>query len=514
VSDHRHGGVPTVAVVGGGIAGLAAAWELTGGAVGPAPDAPTVVLLEASDRFGGKIAAQDVGTGSVDVGPDGFLARRHEAVALCRELGLGGELEPVAASRASVYARGRLRPLPDALALGVPTRFWPVARSGILGPAGSLRLARDLVAPRRDVRGPLGDRAVGPLVAHKLGKRVVGSLVDPLVGGILAGGVADMSAAAIYPLLLAVAQRRTGFMRALRQAIATAEPGDAGTDVGPVFFSLTGGLTSLVERLVAALAARGVALRTESPVELMDRQPPAAASPWALHTADGPVVADGVVVAVPAGPAATLLGPHDANAATLLRGIDHSSVVVVTLEFPPDALAENAYGTGFLVPRTAVFENGEPFVVTAVTYLSTKWPHLERPGSVLVRASAGRFADDRAMSMDDGELVARVLGELALLCGISAAPTASAVHRWADAFPQYRVHHLLRVTGIESAVAELPAAAVAGATYRGVGIPACVASGRAAAARVLEQLGRPDAPDARRSAGPGRDAGGIEGDGG
>ena len=523
---------PTVVVVGGGIAGLAAAWELTGGAEGTTGSSPRVVVLEATDHLGGKLRSGALGGQTVDLGPDGFLARRPEAATLCREIGLGDELVPIGASGASVWARGRLRPLPDGLALGVPTRFRPAARSGILGFAGSFRLLIDLISPRPDLRGPLGDRAIGPLVSRKLGSRVVERLVDPLVGGIHAGSVADMSAAAVFPLLLAAAQQRGSFMRALRRASSRAvqapagEAGAAGAagptaapaigavaadaEAEPAFWALRGGMGSLVDGLASALAGRGAVIRTESPVELIDR----GAAPgrnWVLHTADGPVQADGIVLAVPAPAAADLLAPHEADASTLLRGIDHASVALVTLSYPEAAVPGPLHGTGLLVPQdssplvpepgpgagpdggptpTGSPADGAP-LVTACTYLSRKWPHLARPGSVLIRASVGRHGDDRADPLDDAALVDRVVRELQVLVGTTGQPHRWRVTRWPDAFPQYRVHHLLRVTGIEGAVKRLPAIAVAGAAYRGVGIPACVGSGRNAARSVLEELAVP-----------------------
>ncbi|HEY1734733.1 MAG TPA: ferrochelatase, partial [Acidimicrobiales bacterium] len=215
----------TVAVVGAGIAGLAAAWELTGGREGPGPSTPAVVVLEASPRVGGKLRTESFGGRSIDVGPDGFLGRRPEAAELCREVGLGDDLEPIGAAGAAVWSGGRRRPLPAGQLLGVPTRFLPVARSGILGLRGNLRLLVDVLAPRPDLRGPLGDRAIGPLVARKLGRRVVDRLVDPLVGGIYAGGVDDVSAAAAHPILLAASQGRAGLMRSLRRSQA----GNAGS---------------------------------------------------------------------------------------------------------------------------------------------------------------------------------------------------------------------------------------------------------------------------------------------
>ena len=171
-------------VVGGGISGLAAAWELTGSGGGPTSgtEAPRVVVLEASSRLGGALDSVPFGGRIIDMGPDGFLGRRPEALDLCREIGLAGALMPIAGRGAGVWARGKIRALPEGLALGIPMRFWPTARSGILGPRGDVALARDVLLPRPDVRGPIGDRSIGPLVTRKLGRRVTERLVDPLIG--------------------------------------------------------------------------------------------------------------------------------------------------------------------------------------------------------------------------------------------------------------------------------------------------------------------------------------------
>lgn len=489
-----------VAVVGGGIAGLAAAWELTGGADGPGADTPAVVVLEAADRLGGKLGSAELEGRVVDLAADGFLARRPEATELCRELGLEPSLMPVGRSGAAVWVGGRRRPLPGGLVLGVPTRFWPVARARVLGPAGVLRLSLDVLAPRPARRGSLGDRAIGPLVARKLGRRTVARLVEPLIGGIHAGTVEDMSTAAVFPLLLAVPPR-AGLMRGLRRAAALGVgPGGAlpsrtsgHADGGPAFWALAGGMQQLVDALAAALEGRGVRLATGVEVQALGRPAPGGRE-WALTTSAEPVTADGVVLAVPAGPAASLLEPHDAEAAALLRGVDHASVAVVTLAVRPEDLPEPLDGTGLLVPRHSPLprrlatEEDRTFLVTACTYLSAKWPHLAHQGDVLVRASVGRVDDQRARQLDDGQLVARVTAELGVLLGLTGAPVASMVSRWPDALPQYRVHHLLRVTAIEAAAGRLPALGMAGAAYRGVGIPACVGSGRTAARRVRTAL--------------------------
>ena len=512
---------PTLVVVGGGIAGLAAAWELvTGASEGPPP---RVLVLESGPRAGGKLRTEWFAGGPVDIGADGFLARRPEAVELCSEIGMSEELEAVGARGASVWARGKLRALPEGLVLGVPTRLGPLARSRILGPPAVARVGLDRILPRPDIRSPIGDRAIGPLVAHKLGRRVVDVLVDPLVGGIHAGTTADMSAAAVFPMLLAAAQRRGSFTRSMRRVAeesVSAERRPEQPSPGPLFWALRDGMASLGDRLTVSLTERGVDVCTDTAVTELRRG--AAHEPaWILGTTRGPVPADGVVLAVPAPQAASLLTPHQDEAPRILRTFEHASVTVVTLALPAGALPAGLHGTGLLVPRIARIPSshleevlGESesagwgrrrrrrrdrsFMVTAVTYLSAKWPHLSRArlptaeggqqGVVLLRASLGRWGDERVEELDDGALLGRVLAELAVLVGLRERPLEVLVTRWAEAFPQYRVHHPLRVSAIEAALARLPPIAVAGATYHGVGIPACIGSGRAAARVVRERL--------------------------
>jgi protoporphyrinogen/coproporphyrinogen III oxidase len=237
----------------------------------------------------------------------------------------------------------------------------------------------------------------------------------------------------------------------------------------------------MVEHLRAALMARGVEIRCDTPADRLERQ----ADGWRVLTDHEPHHADAVVLAVPAPGASRLLRPHDDEAAGLLANIAYASVSLVTFRVPVEALAAPLTGTGFLVPRQSPPpRGGEPWAVTACTYLSQKWPHLASDGAILLRASVGRFGDDRADAWTDAEMVARVWSELGLLMGLSGEPPDSTVARWPQAFPQYRVHHLMRTAGIEAAVARLGGIAVAGAAYRGVGIPACIASGRAAAQAV------------------------------
>jgi len=476
--------VTHVIVIGGGITGLAAAYELSGGAEGPRPTTPRVTLLDAS-RLGGKLRTASISGRVVDVGPDGFLARRPEATALVTELGATELLEPVGAQGAWVLARGRLRRLPPGLALGVPTSMRDLRTAdaiGILGLGGALRASMDLVAPRRASRSALPDRAIGPLVADKLGHRVVDVLVDPLIGGIHAGRVRDLSAAAVYPPVLAAGQGRGSMMRALQAAAPPSSPAAQ----GPAFLTLRDGLGTLPDIVAKALGERGVALCADTPAVGLHRG--AAGQPrWQVQTPSRDLDADAVVLASPSASAAALLAPLDADAAALAEAIDVASVVVVTLQFGADDLHLPDSGTGVLIPVGTPF-GSDTYMTTAVTFLDRKWPHLARDGEVVLRVSLGRIDDTRAQDMDDDGIVARITDELASLFGEELAPTSSLVWRWPGAFPQYRVNHLVRVEGIESAAGTLGGLAVAGAAYRGVGIPACVASARAAARNVRAWL--------------------------
>jgi oxygen-dependent protoporphyrinogen oxidase len=282
-----------------------------------------------------------------------------------------------------------------------------------------------------------------------------------------------MSAAATFPPLLAAAQKRGSLMRALRAEIP---PPPA--DPPPLFWTIDGGMSSLIGQLCDALTARGVEIRRDTAAERLERL----GARWSLSTGTERVDADAVVLALHAPGAAHLLRPHDDEAAALLDNIPYASVTLVTFRVPADAVTSPLFGTGFLVPRRSPAARGhEGWAVTACTYLSQKWPHLSTEGEVLLRASVGRYSDERAEAWSDAEVTARAWEELGMLMGLAGEPLESIVTRWPHALPQYRVHHLMRTAGIEAAMARLGGIAVAGSAYRGVGIPACIASGRAAA---------------------------------
>ena len=451
-----------VVVVGAGITGLAAARFLR------AADASRpVVVVDADGRAGGKILTEPFAGGTVELGPDAFIARAPEGADLCRALGLDDLVAP-SARRAFLWIGGQIRALPDGLVLGLPTELTAVARSGILSPAGLGRAGLDIVLPRDRHRG---DRSVGSLVRARFGHEVHERLVDPLLGGIHAGDTDALSVEATAPQLAAAARRHRSLLLGLR---ADAKQTAAGRD-GPVFLTPRAGLGALVGRLTADIDLR---LRTQ-----VTRLAPDGAG-WRVELATGDAIeAAAVVVTTPAFVAADLVAPLSDTAAAGLRGIDHASVSLVVMAYPAGSIARPVDGSGFLVPR----RDGR--LMTACSWASAKWPHWNDDGHVLLRVSAGRAGDERAMALDDDALVERLHGELVEAVGASAPPVATRVARWPRSFPQYAVGHVDRVGTIDAALdTAAPGIVLAGAAYRGVGIPACIAQAAAAARRVRERV--------------------------
>lgn len=445
-----------VAVVGGGITGLATAYYLGRAGV-------PVTVVEAG-ALGGKIQTRELAGVPVEAGPDTFLARVPWAVDLCRELGLGDELIEPATGKAFLWTGGRLRPLPERHVLGVPVALRPLLDSGVLSRAGVARAALDLVLPRSRHGA---DPSVAAVVGRRMGRQVLDRLVDPLVGGINAGRADVLSLAATAPAIAAGAARHRSLVLGLRGAKAA--------PAGPVFLGLKGGLHRLVERLAEEVDD----IRAATVVTGLD----AGAGGYTLRCDRGPdVEAGAVVVTVPSFVAAPLVEPLSPAAAGHLAAIRHASVVTATLAYRPAALPRPLEGSGMLVPRV------EGRLLTACTWSTTKWPALAASGKVLLRASTGRDGDDRAMDLPDAEVVRRLHDELAEALDLQEGPEASLVSRWPRGFPQYEVGHQARVDAIEAALAaDAPGVFVAGAAYRGLGIAACIEQARRTAGLITAE---------------------------
>jgi protoporphyrinogen/coproporphyrinogen III oxidase len=456
---------PHVVVVGGGIAGLAAAFFLR--------DQPVrVTVLEGSPRLGGKLSASEVAGVPVDEGAEALLARRPEGVELITATGLASDLVPAGITSSAIYTRGELRPLPRKQFMGVPADIDELAATGVVSAEGIGRARHESrLSPET------GDVSVTRYIGARLGEEVVDRLVDPLLGGVYAGRSEELSfRATLAPLAAAAAKHAT-----LTEAAASLIPAAPAAQQAPVFVTLTTGLGALPDAIAKASNAE---VRTGAMVRELTRTE----SGWRLtvgSAADPEYLrADAVILAVPAAPAARLLQGTSRAAAGQLARIPYASMAIVTLayrkaDFPGEGRS------GYLVPAV----DGK--AVKAVTFSTVKWPHLaERQPVHIVRCSIGRIGETALLQRDDRDLAALAAAELAEAAGITAASVAHRVTRWGGALPQYNVGHLDRVGAIRAAIEDQPGLAVAGAAYDGVGIPACVATARSAAGQIVAYLAR------------------------
>jgi oxygen-dependent protoporphyrinogen oxidase len=471
------GATPHVVVIGGGIAGLAAAFFLR--------DEPVrVTVLEGSPRLGGKLSASEVAGVSMDEGAEALLARRPEGVGLIGAAGLGDGLVPAGVTSSAIYSRGVFRSLPRRQFMGVPADVDELAATEVISAEGVARARGE--SPRvASTADRADDVSVTEYIGSRLGVEVVDRLVDPLLGGVYAGRSEDLSFRATLAPLAAAAPKYPLLTEAAESLIPPRpDPsGDSGAKPAPIFVTLTTGLGTLPETVAKA---SGAGIRVNAMVRALARTE----TGWRLTVGSAAAPeyldADAVIVAAPAAPAARLLRPAVSAAATQLERIPYASMAIITLAYrAADFPAQRR--SGYLVPAV------DGRAVKAATFSTVKWPHLAQTADPrnpvhIVRCSIGRSGDVAVLQRDDTELAALAAAELADAVGITAKSVAQRVTRWGGGLPQYNVGHLDRVARVRAAVAEQPGLAVAGAAYDGVGIPACVATARLAADRVLAHL--------------------------
>ncbi|MEV6314298.1 protoporphyrinogen oxidase [Streptomyces sp. NPDC051776] len=455
-----------VVVVGGGIAGLAAAHRLSARGV-------HVMVLEASERLGGKLHAGEIAGVPVDLGAESMLARRPEAVALARETGLAEDLRTTATTSASIWTRGALRPMPQGHVMGVPGDLAPLAASGVVSREGLARIEQDAELPRTE---PGEDVAVGAYIAERLGREVVDRLVEPLLGGVYAGDAYRISMRAAVPQLFEAARTH----RSLTEGVRALQARAAQAPAGPVFMGIDGGVGRLPIAVADAVRAAGGDIRTGTPVHRMTRT----GGGWEMVAGDTLIEADGVVLAVPAPEAARLLAAESPAATAELTAVEYASMALVTLAFRRDDLGTLPDGSGFLVPPV------DGRTIKASTFSSRKWGWLGEagPGLFVLRTSVGRHGEEAVLEREDSDLARLSLDDLREATGLTARPVETVVTRWNSGLPQYPVGHLGRVARIREHVAKVPGLRVCGALYDGVGIPACIASARTAADELVATL--------------------------
>jgi oxygen-dependent protoporphyrinogen oxidase len=446
-----------VVVVGGGIAGLTVAEKL---ATHVDAGRITVEVREATGRLGGKLHTSPfAGRNAIDEGADAFLARVPHGTALATRVGLGESLTSPAAATAAVWHNG-LHPIPDGLLLGVPGSVAQLAMSGLLSVGGKLRAAIEPLLPRTRH----GD-SIGSLIRARFGDEIHERLVDALIGSIYAADTDRFSLAMVPQLAVLAGQNRSLLLGARSARRNAPAPG------GPLFHAPRAGMEALATATAVTAENAGAAVTTERPVTSVER----AGTGWIV---DGDA-ADAVVLANPAFAAALDVARSEPELAQLLAGMEYADVAIVTMAVPE--LPERLRGrSGYLVPKPA------QQLVTAVSFGSQKWSHW-RSGDEIVRVSLGR--DGLPIDhLDDGAIVDAAVREVGQHLDLDLQPTAVRVSRWARSFPQYRPAHLTWLTAVDAATP--PGLFLTGASYRGIGVPACIADAERTAAAVVEFLAR------------------------
>ena len=451
---------PEVVIVGGGIAGLAAAWELQKRGV-------RSVVLEAAARAGGVVLTERFDGWVIDAGPDSLLVQKPAAVSLCRELGIAERLHPTLLPRTAYILRDdRLHPIMEGSAFGFPIRVAPLAASTLFSWRGKLRMAMEVIVPRRT---STEDESLASFVRRRFGDEAVQYLADPLLAGIHAGDADRLSTKALFPRFFEVERTKGSIIRAFRALHVKPSPQGA-------FVSLPGGTLELVEALAAALDPGTIQLSARASDLRWQGE-------FVVDTPTSEVRAPAVILAVPAYAAAGLLRSVDTTLAGLCETIPYASTATVAFGYRRDQVGHSLKGSGFVVPRT------EQTALLASTWVTSKWPGRAPEGHVLLRAFLGGGRDPHRLDRSDAELIDTAREALTDILQISGEPVfPPRLYRWTRQSPQFEVGHLDRVAAIERHLSDVPGLFVTGSGFRAIGIPDCIQDGRDTAARAAEFL--------------------------
>ena len=462
-----------IAIVGGGITGLAAAYFLKERA--QVLQRPVeIVLIEAAGRLGGKIVTERVQGFLIEGGPDAFLTQKPWALQLCERLGLADQLVAPRPGKTYVLLGGKLRRLPEGAMGLVPTRLGSFLKSDLFSAWGKLRMGLDLlIPPRRDGQ----DESLASFIRRRLGREALERLAEPLLAGVYAADPDRLSLLATFPRLREMERRYGNLTKGvLRQRRNLRRSSTSDEKPRPVFMTLRAGLSRLIDALNAQIEAQVI---TGQCVVELER---VGTADYRLTLADGrKLVADAVVLTTPAYVTAELLEALSPEAAELLAEIPYVSTAVVTLAFRRRDIEHPLDGTGFVVPRV------EGRAITACTWSSSKWPGRAPQGFVLLRGFFRHNGQENVLQLSDDGLIDLAIRELRDLLGLRGEPALARVHCWPKAMPQYHVGHVERLAQIESALREHSGIWLAGAAYRGIGLPDCIHQGAQIAERILQQ---------------------------
>jgi oxygen-dependent protoporphyrinogen oxidase len=469
------------AIIGGGIAGLSAAYFLEKARRDGAEIEWT--LFEKSDRLGGVIKTEHRDGFVLEAGPDSFLTIKPDGAQLCRDLGIGDQLisSNDAERKTYILVKGRLLPLPDGLQFMVPTRAWPMMATPLFSWGTKLRMAAELVS-RRGMEQD--DESVASFVRRHFGQQMVERVAEPLLAGVYGGNAGNLSVRAVLPRFAEMEREHGSLVRASLKALRQAQANSAknnragtGEKPQPLFTSLRSGVQQLVDALVSQLPDGSLRLKQER--ISLER----AGAQWQVNGGNGGIF-DSIVLAVPAQASASLLEGLQPKLAALLKKISYTSSAAVVLAYDRAALPP---GHGFLVPAS------EDRTTLACTFVHKKFPHRAPEGSALLRCFISSARVPNLAAYSDEALQAILQAELKEILGLNAAPRFVRVFRWACALPQYETGHLDRVAEMEKLLQELPGVHIAGNSFYGIGIPDCIRSGRKAAEAITSFVSQPAA---------------------
>jgi oxygen-dependent protoporphyrinogen oxidase len=469
-----------VAIVGGGIAGLAAAYELEKArAAGAQVD---YALYEERARLGGSLASEIVDGSVLERGPDSFLTEKPAAAELCRELGLGGELLPSndAARKTYIVVHNTLVALPDGLMFLVPTKLAPTALTRLFGLRTKMRMGLELLHPPRPSGG---DESVAALVRRHFGQEAVDRLADPLLSGIYGGDAEQLSAQTVLPRMVEMETKygslTRGMLAAHKRMLAHAKTSlKTQNGAAAIFTTLRGGMSQLVDALVARMDA--ASLRMGVPVRTIRKT----GSGWSVEAGGAAEIFDALIMAAPAWAAGDLLKPVDAVLGSELAGIPYSSSITLNLVYDEAKIGPLPEGFGFLVPAV------EGRAMLACTFVHRKFLGRTPPGKAVFRAFLGGMNGEALLAENDAALIATVRREMSEILGTKRfsadiEPEHAQVSRWRRAMAQYAVGHKERMRRVGARVAELPGLRLVGNAYDGIGVPDCIRLGRQAAREIL-----------------------------
>jgi oxygen-dependent protoporphyrinogen oxidase len=463
-------------IIGGGIAGLSAAYY----AQKHAAEAK-ITLLEAGNHWGGKITTDrvsfDDGDFIIEGGPDTFLATKPWGVALCKELGLGDRLHGTNPKSKNTYVlyKNKLQPLPDGLAMMIPTNIPSILKSQLVSWPGKARMGLDFLLPSQNGHH---DESLGHFVSRRLGREAYENLIEPLMSGIYAGDGDQLSLHSTFPYLHDLEHKYGSLARgALKMRQQMAARGGKTQGSRSAFLTPTTGLAEIVENLVESLLTGGADLRLNTTVQKVQREN---GTTWTIELeSDEALEADAVILATPAPVSGSLLASFDPELATVLQSIHYASTATVTLAYRQSDLSRPLDGYGYVIPRR------EGRRALACTWTSTKFPHRAPDSYALIRVFVGRAGQETDILCDETSLLELAQEELELTLGITAEPLVSRVFIWENAMPQYNLGHPEKLVQIDDALEKYLGLALAGNGYRGIGIPDCIHSGEVAVEKIL-----------------------------